>query len=324
MALNKDLYIWNAVTKDISQLFAMDESDRHLYVSSVAWLQRGDVLAVGTSKNQVELWDVNKSMLVRVMSSHEARVGSLSWNSYVLASGSRSGQVHTHDVRVKEHHVGTLLAHKQEVCGLKWNADGRYLASGANDNKVHVWDAAMTHHHMRAGESAAARPFLTISEHKAAVKALAWCPWQSSMLATGGGTKDGKIHLWSVASGARLASVDTRAQVSALVWSSAYRELVSSHGFALNQLSVWRYPDMTKQADLIGHTNRVLAMVQSPDEELVASVGADETLRFWRCFPLVDRDRNTGSSEHSHHSLHHPSGVDRKAASHTSLARFIR
>jgi len=31
--------------------------------------------------------------------------------------------------------VATLKLHEQEVCGLKWSHDGRYLASGANDNQ---------------------------------------------------------------------------------------------------------------------------------------------------------------------------------------------
>jgi hypothetical protein len=29
-------------------------------------------------------------------------------------------------------------------------------------------------------------------------KAIAWCPWQSSLLATGGGTNDHTIHFWFV------------------------------------------------------------------------------------------------------------------------------
>jgi len=33
--------------------------------------------------------------------------------------------------------------HKQEVCGLKWSFDDKYLASGGNDNKLCVWS---THH----------------------------------------------------------------------------------------------------------------------------------------------------------------------------------
>ena len=31
-------------------------------------------------------------------------------------------------------------SHCQEVCGLKWCPNGRYLASGSNDNTVCVWD----------------------------------------------------------------------------------------------------------------------------------------------------------------------------------------
>lgn len=69
------------------------------------------------------------------MKSHITRVGSLAWNHHILTSGSRSGIIHHHDVRVADHHVGTLKIHEQEVCGLKWSHDGRYLASGANDNQ---------------------------------------------------------------------------------------------------------------------------------------------------------------------------------------------
>jgi len=34
--------------------------------------------------------------------------------------------------------------------------------------------------------------------HKAAVKALAWCPWQRNLLATGGGTNDQTMRFWNI------------------------------------------------------------------------------------------------------------------------------
>ena len=46
--------------------------------------------------------------------------------------------------------------------------------------------------------------------------------------------------------------------MSSLVWNSQYRELLSGHGYAHNQLTVWSYPTMSKVADLKGHTARVL------------------------------------------------------------------
>lgn len=68
-------------------------------------------------------------------------------------------------------------------------------------------------------------------------------------------------------------------QVSSVVWNSEYRELVSGHGFTQNQLTVWKYPQMTKVSDLKGHTSRILLVVPSPDGTLVASAAGDETIR---------------------------------------------
>lgn len=44
-------------------------------------------------------------------------------------------------------------------------------------------------------------------------QALAWCPWQSNVLATGGGTSDRHIRMWNVCSGTCLSTVDTHSQV---------------------------------------------------------------------------------------------------------------
>lgn len=179
VALDKDVYIWNAETGEISNLFYMDEESPD-YICSTAWIgSKSDVLAVGNSKNVVELWDANTQTCIRRMKSQTSRVGSLAWNNHILTSGSRSGTIHHHDVRIAQHHVGTLKLHEQEVCGLKWSLDGRYLASGGNDNVAAVWDGYTLHDEQT-------RPLHVFREHQAAVKALAWCPWQNNILATGG------------------------------------------------------------------------------------------------------------------------------------------
>jgi WD40 repeat protein len=56
-------------------------------------------------------------------------------------------------------------------------------------------------------------PVLTLTEHTAAVKAIAWSPHQSGLLASGGGTADRCIRFWNTTNGHQLNHVDTGSQV---------------------------------------------------------------------------------------------------------------
>lgn len=241
------------------------------------------MLAIGGNDGTVELWDCEKKKRLRVMGGHAARVGSLAWKSKIVASGGRDGNLFLHDVSERNHRVGVLSGHTQEVCGLKWSTDGKYLASGGNDNLVNIYQWNMSSNAAGA-ESNITEPMQTFNEHQAAVRALAWCPWQPNVLATGGGTADRCIKFWNVNNGALMDSIDSKSQVCALLWSSHYKELISAHGYANNQLTIWKYPSMVKQAELTGHTARVLQIAMSPDGSTVMSAAADETLRLWTCF----------------------------------------
>lgn len=122
-------------------------------------------------------------------------------------------------------------------------------------------------------------PLRRIRAHEAAVKAIAWSPHQSGacrqasrysrlsaathtmppfpgLVASGGGTADRHIKFWNVNSGHLLNSVDTGSQVCNLAWSRSVNEIVSTHGFSLNQVVVWKYPTMSKLATLTGHSYR--------------------------------------------------------------------
>ncbi|KAI1236746.1 hypothetical protein IHE44_0014999, partial [Lamprotornis superbus] len=293
VALDNSVYLWNHGSGEIIQLLQMEHPD--VYISSVSWIKEGNYLAVGTSSAEVQLWDIQQQKRLRNMTSHCARVGTLSWNSYILSSGARTGHIHHHDVRVAEHHVATLAGHTQEVCGLKWSLDGRYLASGGNDNLVNVWPCTQ-------GGGGDFAPVQTFTQHQGAVKAVAWCPWQMNVLATGGGTSDRHIRIWNVCSGACLSAVDAHSQVCSILWSTNYKEFISGHGFAQNQLVLWKYPTMTKVAELQGHTARILNLTMSPDGTTVASAAADETLRLWRCFemdPIKKKEKEKANSAKS-------------------------
>lgn len=290
VGLGSNVYLWNAGSGTIAELMRCPGEGDH--ITSVSWVKEAGngYLAVGTSSAEVQIWDVERGRQLRTMRGHAARVGSLDWNGHILASGSRDATIFTHDVRVRDHHIATLAGHSQEVCQVKWSPDGSMLASGGNDNLVCLWDGASCMGSSTAATAAALEggvrtvaPVRTLTAHQAAVKAIAWCPWQKGLLATGAGTADRCIKTWNAATGALLNSVDTGSQVCSLLWSPHERELLSSHGFARNELCLWRYPSMVKVKELEGHTGRVLHMALGPDGS-VATAGADETLRFWRIF----------------------------------------
>ena len=282
VALGREVYLWDAASGSIDLLCELaNEADS---VTSVQWMADGSHLAVGTSSAayDVQLWNVGAKKQVRSMKGHEGRVGSLAWNGHLLTSGSRDSTIIHHDVRIARHAVSTLRGHVQEICGLRWNAEGSQLASGANDNAACIWDLS---------SSTAQTPRYTFTDASAAVKALAWCPFQRNTLATGAGSNDRHIRFYNSTTGSLLSSIDTQSQVTSIQWSRTERELLSSHGFSRNQLCVWKFPTLVKVAELEGHSSRVLHTAMSPDGSVVVSAAADETLRFWRVWEGGDRKK---------------------------------
>lgn len=294
VGLGNCVYLWSAATSKVTQL--CDLSDTEDVVTSVAWSEGGRHLAVGSSRGEVQLWDASNQKLIRVMGGHSARIGALSWkqnasggapsagSSSLLASGSRDRLIHLRDPRSESAYEMRLCAHKQEVCGLKWSFDERsMLASGGNDNKLLVWDIKKH-----------TSPVHSFGDHTAAVKAITWSPHQHGLLASGGGTADRCIRFWNCLTGNGINCIDTGSQVCNLAWSKNCNEIVSTHGYSLNQIVVWKYPSMQKIATLTGHTYRVLYLAVSPDGSTIVTGAGDETLRFWQVFPGPQKENKAG------------------------------
>nr|GMD53664.1 cell division cycle 20.2, cofactor of APC complex-like [Ipomoea batatas] len=256
IALGSTVYLWDASDGSTSELVTID--DENGPVTSVKWAPDGRHIAVGLNNSDVQLWDTTANRLLRTLrGGHQSRVGALDWNNHILTTGGMDGLINNNDVRIRAPIVETYRGHHQEVCGLKWSASGQQLASGGNDNLLHIWDRST------ASSNSSTQWLHRLEDHTAAVKALAWCPFQGNLLASGGGGSDRCIKFWNTHTGACVNSVDTGSQ---------------------NQLTLWKYPSMVKMAELTGHTSRVLYMAQSPDGCTVASAAGDETLRFWNVF----------------------------------------
>ncbi len=196
------------------------------------------------------------------------------WNSSnIITSGDKNGVIFNHDFRIPKKKLNEYRHHTGDVCSLKWNTDKRILASGSEDQTVVLWDFNSISH----------KPVQTFTSHKAAIKAIDWCPWKSNLIATGSGKADGTVKTWDVMTGTITKSVETYSQVSSALWYEDKQLLLASHD---ETISAWKFPNLDKAGTLMGtrgHSERILGMVKS-ETDLIASLGADEVLYVWSCF----------------------------------------
>ena len=271
VALENSVYLGNMSTDVVACLCKIQENH---YVSSLEWIG-SQFLAVGVSYGKIKIFDITTKNCVRNFQCHLKRVSSLNWSeTNFLVSGGRDGIIMQHDLRLRLPIVSQVQAHSHEACQVSWSPDGKMLASGGNDDVVRIWDVTKW-------ES----PRYTFSDHKAAVKAIAWNPHDHSMIVTGGGSTDKSIKFWNARVGIVKKSVLTSAQVCSLVWNPHQPELLSGHGYGGNKLCLWTFPSVVCVQEFPLRSDvRPLNMSLCPEGSQVCVANSDETLKFWAMF----------------------------------------
>jgi cell division cycle protein 20 (cofactor of APC complex) len=284
VGMGNEIFIWNQNTQTAESIpwNESSASDQPLYITSVKWMPNKNILSVAKSNHCLYLWDVCTMKCIAHIRDHESRVTSISWNDCILSSGDKNGIIMNHDIRsFNMNKISEYKFHTGDVCRLAWSPNGRFLASGADDRIVSIWDKSLV-----SSVDNLNKPMIVMREHKAAVKAIDWCPWNSGFLASGGGKQDGTIKLWNIYTGGVSKNLETNSQITSLLWASNTKELISSHGCPYNNLSIWTFPNLDKVGDIMGHSDRILGMSLSPNGDCVASLASDETLRLWECFKV--------------------------------------
>ncbi|GMM44048.1 ubiquitin-protein transferase activating protein [Pichia kluyveri] len=287
IALNKSVYCWNANDGKVKLI-----TECEFIITSIKWSPDDYYLSIGLDNGSIEIWDIETVTKLRTMKFNlNNRISSQSWNEHFLTIGLRNGEIFNNDVRISNHLTNKFENHLGEICGLEWRNDGIQLASGGNDNIVNIWDYRKS------------KPIFTKTAHNAAVKAISWCPTQTNLLATGGGSSCKMIHFWNSNTGCRINSIETESQVSSLQWGYSNgigKEIVATHGYPNNEIGIYSYPSLQKTGVIIdAHESRILNSQLSPNGTILATIASDENLKFWKIFdemPVVKKDAFTTSS----------------------------
>ncbi|KAK7205104.1 WD40-repeat-containing domain protein [Myxozyma melibiosi] len=290
VGLNHEVYIWT----EASGAVLLPEWGTSP-VACVSFAPDGTTLAIGRMDGVISCWGKTRTS-VREEYFHTIGFCCITWRPMPEGSkvmefyaGDEAGAILRFKVykdeidrvsaptQIAMEMTGMTKGHSQQICGIEFNSDGTQMAVGANDNTCTIWDV---------GENGPAEYPRYRWDHRAAVKALAYCPWSSSLLATGGGSNDRTIRFWHTNSGSLINSFNTNAQVTSLVWSRTSREIAATFGYANPEhpirMAIYSYPDCRPIIQIPWQEDiRCLYAVLSPGGGKVCTAASDETVRFY-------------------------------------------
>ncbi|KAI5192723.1 cell division cycle 20-like protein 1, cofactor of APC complex [Nematocida sp. AWRm77] len=265
-ALDERVFVQNFLTGRTSLLSRLNST----YITSVKLSPGGDSVGVGTCTGDVAIIDMEGKVVAR-KHQHKSRIGVIRWSGKQMLTGSRDRSVKYLDLRTGDS-TQSVTVHTQEVCGISFSPCGEYLATGGNDNKVCILNGR-----------APSAVLHNITAHRAAVKAIDWCPERTDMLATGGGTADRTVKVWKLSGSTPFLteSKDYGSQICNLRWTRK-NELITTHGYSQNDIRISKMGGHRQTRVFEGHKNRVIHFGMSTDEEYFATGSGDETLCVWR------------------------------------------
>lgn len=266
IALNDYVFLWDLNTNT----YLSYERNRTTPLTSLSWKQDGSHLAVSKKHYLDILGGPCSDTLVRRIAT-DFSYSSMNWREDLVTCGCNASIVDSYDLRRSSDKPAfslmksTRANSRSPVVSVKWNPSGRYLAT-SDARGINIWDVL----NLKTS-------LTTFNQHKSAVKALAWCPYEAGSLATGGGYFDGKMYVWNCNSGKVSGSVNLNSQITGLIWSETDREILSAHArrgqstehdeFLYNKIHFWKYQsskyDMRRLNHSLINTEEVISITNN-------------------------------------------------------------
>ena len=205
-AVDRDLFGWSGAFTLVARITAHTQQ-----ICGLAWSPDGDFFASGGNDNLAYLFETNK-IFAAARSKQQKDMASL-----FPTAGKPNAP---HDAEPNDNAETDTSRHASESSTVWFpnHEESRRLRIPMQSEAFLLPAAVATHTFTLA----------------AAIKAIAFCPWQKGLLALGGGSNDRQIHFFETRSGAKLAAIDCSAQVTSLVWSTSRREIAATFGFSVS------------------------------------------------------------------------------------------
>jgi WD40 repeat protein len=153
-------------------------------ILSLAFSADETLLAVGTTRGDIWVWDITAGKLLFSCEGHNAWVMSIAFNvdGTILASGGGDHHVKLWDLKHGQH-LKSFEGHTREVSSVTFSPNGKTLASGSYDQCIMLWDLQYER---------TSRVFQACSGQ---INALAFSSNGKSLAS---GSHDGSVDIWDV------------------------------------------------------------------------------------------------------------------------------
>ncbi|ODQ55763.1 WD40 repeat-like protein [Saitoella complicata NRRL Y-17804] len=310
VGLDSDVYLWHESTRP--KLMELEgEGEGEEKVCAVAFATGLDAVAIARDDGTISICAVNGEGGVRVRFRVQGGIGAIAWRCRPALSsqpgmmgmedlvvGGTEGQLSWYAVTfdpgagVHGYELREVIRgpHDDQICGVVFSEDGLRLLVGGNDNRVTYWDFTTSSSPspspspLSPSRGSQGREPKWVWEHGSAVKALAFCPWKRSLVATGGGSHDKKIRFFHTFTGAVISEINVEAQVTGLCFSRTRKEICATFGYAAptqrTRIAIFEYPSGECVFEVpVDYEMRCLGACLSPGGGRVVVAQSDETIR---------------------------------------------
>ncbi|WP_086168347.1 NACHT and WD repeat domain-containing protein [Streptomyces pharetrae] len=281
--------LWNTARPDRPAPLGAPLGGPRSALRAVAFSPRGQFLASAGDDGTVHMWDVrdprHPTRLDAPTDNGTTPLNTLTFSpdGRTLATAGHNGRIHLWDTTDPRHprSLGKPLpSSADEVNGVAFSPDGKLLASGGSEATVRLWNVADRRNPSPAGQTPDI-PFK--AGNPGFAQAVAFSPDGRTLTAAG---SDQTAHLWDISNPADpkpLESPISNNVVNTVTFSDSGRLMA----FGGDDNTIWLEnviaPDKVRNLTqpLTGHSGHVLGLAFNPEGTLLASAGADHTVRLW-------------------------------------------
>lgn len=245
-------------------------------VYSLSTSPSGNILASGTGKNTVKVWNLRTEKIVHTLrsSAEYSYCVAVSPDGQILASSGSDTTINVKNLKtgLLVRDLGGLFSggHSGYVHSLAFSSDSQLLASGSSDNTIKIWD-------LKTGQT-----INTLSGHTGCVHSLA-ISQDDNILISGSG--DHTIKLWSLKTGKLVRTLSGHSDAVYSVAISSDGQTLASGSFD-KTIRVWNLKDSISQTESLVWASptgdsHIYSVAINYDGKTLASMNGNNIIQLW-------------------------------------------